>query len=300
MPKDDKRVRKGIIPEEGYCLVEIDAAQQEYRMLGHYANDKHFMQLIHDGIDVHTGTAMLMLGLPHDEAEKRENRQVGKKLNFSLVYGLGLSALCVSLGYPLDEALYNKATRRFMLDNLSWDMQSNLEYLKNRYPDDTAVQYYCSDEAQGYINKAREMKQKYFDQFPDIQNFLNKVKKVCRERGYVRTWGKRKRHFKYATKEAYKAPNALIQGSCGDILKTKLYELEEFLADKKTRIINTVHDSILFEVWIEEAKEGIVDDLLKILRDLPFRVPMDWDADGSEVSWADIKPYETLDFNSMK
>ena len=86
LPKDDKRVRKGIIPEKGYCLVEIDAAQQEYRMLGHYANDKHFMQLIHDGIDVHTGTAMLMLGLPHDEAEKRENRQVGKKLNFSLVY----------------------------------------------------------------------------------------------------------------------------------------------------------------------------------------------------------------------
>lgn len=83
LPKDDKRIRKGIIPEKGYCFVEIDAAQQEYRMLGHYANDKKFMKLIHDGIDVHTGTAMLMLNLPHDEAAKRENRQIGKRLNFA-------------------------------------------------------------------------------------------------------------------------------------------------------------------------------------------------------------------------
>lgn len=216
-----------------------------------------------------------------------------------LVYGLGLSALCVSLGYPLDEALYNAATRKFILDGLSWNQQNDFEYLKDRYKDDPAVQYYCSTEAQDLINKAKDMKQKYFDQFPDIQRFLDKVKQACRDRGYVRTWGRRKRHFKYPKKEAYKAPNALIQGSCGDILKTKLYELEEFLKDKNTRIINTVHDSILFEVWIEEAKDGIVDDLLTILRDLPFRVPMDWDADGSADSWADIKPYETLDFNNM-
>lgn len=111
--------------------------------------------------------------------------------------------------------------------------------------------------------------------------------------------GGRKRHFKNPTKDAYKAPNALIQGSCGDILKKKLYELEGFLANKKTRIVNTVHDSILFEVWIPEAKNGIVDDLLKILKDLPFRVPMDWDADGSEISWADIKPYETIDLDKL-
>ena len=299
LPKDDKRIRKGIIPEEGYCLVEIDAAQQEYRMLGHYANDKHFMQLIHDGIDVHTGTAMLMLGLEHDEAAKREHRQVGKKLNFALVYGLGLSALAVSLGYPLDESLYNAATRRFMMDGLSWDKQNDFEYLKTTYKDNPAVQYYCSTEAQDIINKAKDMKQKYFDQFPDIQNFLNKVKQACRDRGYVRTWGRRKRHFKYPKKEAYKSPNALIQGSCGDILKTKLAELEDFLANKKTRVINTVHDSILFEVWIPEAQQGIIDDLVSLLKDLPFRVPMDWDVEGSNISWADIKAYDTLDFNKM-
>lgn len=88
LPKDDKRIRKGIVPKEGSMLVEIDACQQEYRVLGHFAKDKHFMQLIHDGIDVHVGTAMLMLDLPHDAAAKREHRQVGKKLNFAQLINL--------------------------------------------------------------------------------------------------------------------------------------------------------------------------------------------------------------------
>lgn len=87
----------------------------------------------------------------------------------------------------------------------------------------------------------------------------------------------------------------MIQGSCGDILKVKLAELEEFLSDKETKVINTVHDSILFEVAIKEYKEGIIDDLLKILRDLPFRVPMDWDVEASNISWADIKSLDELD-----
>ena len=299
LPKDDKRIRKGIIPEKGYMFVEIDAAQQEYRMLGHYAKDKNFMKLIHDGIDVHTGTAMLMLGLDHDTASIKKNRDIGKRLNFALVYGLGLSALCISLGYPLNEPLYNQAVSKFLRDGVSWDKQKDFEYLKKKYPNDASVSYYCNKDTQDMINKAQEMKSKYFAQFPDIQKTIQKIKNTCKQEGYIRTWGGRKRHFLNPTKDAYKAPNALIQGSCGDILKTKLWELEKFLANKKTRIVNTVHDSILFEIWIPEAKEGIVNDLLDILRNLPFRVPMDWDADGSSVSWADIKPYETLDLNEL-
>lgn len=83
LPKDDKRIRKGIVPKPGYLLVEIDAAQQEYRMLAHYSNDLKLIGLIKDGVDVHIGTAMLMLGLDHDTAAQRHNRQIGKKLNFA-------------------------------------------------------------------------------------------------------------------------------------------------------------------------------------------------------------------------
>lgn len=184
-----------------------------------------------------------------------------------------------------------------MQDKVPYKRMFDMEYLKETYKDNPAIQYYCGEEAQTAITHAKEMKEKYFSQFPDIQAFLNTVKQVAKDYGYVRTWGGRKRHFANPSKEAYKAPNALIQGSCGDILKVKLAELEEFLANKKTRVINTVHDSILFEVDKEEFKEGIVDELVDLLRDLPFRVPMDWEAEGSTVSWADIKDVKTIDLN---
>lgn len=190
LPKDDKRIRKGVIPEKGYMFVEIDAAQQEYRMLGHYAKDAKFIKLIKDGIDVHTGTAMMMLGLDHDTAALKKNRDIGKRLNFALVYGLGLSALCISLGLPLNEPLYNQAVARFMQDKLSWKEQKDFEKLKQKYPDDMAVAYYCNPETQALINKAAEMKAKYFEQFPQIEEVLAKMKGACRKRGFIRTWGR--------------------------------------------------------------------------------------------------------------
>lgn len=211
-----------------------------------------------------------------------------------LYIGLGLASLANQLGYKIDESLYRRASFQFMKDKLPWSKQNDIEYLKQRYADNDAVQYYCGAEARDAITKASKLRNKYFSQFPGIKVFLDRVKQSCNEYGYVKTWGKRRRHFKNSKKDSYKAPNALIQGSCGDILKVKLAELEDFLQDKDTKIINTVHDSILFEVSIPEYKAGIIDDLLKILRDLPFRVPMDWDVDASDKSWADIKSLEEL------
>lgn len=164
------------------------------------------------------------------------------------------------------------------------------------------VEYYCDPETQKIIKEASDMKAKYFEQFPQIQELLNRVKKCCKEYGYVRTYGGRKRHFKNPAKDAYKAPNALIQGTCGDLLKIKLAELEAYLKDKKTKTINTVHDSILFEVDIDEYKNGIVNELLNLLRDIPFSVPMDWDAEGSTTSWANIGALDldTLSLDNIK
>lgn len=166
LPKDDKRIRKGIVPKEGFILAEIDAAQQEYRMLAHYSRDEKLINLIKQGVDVHIGTAMLMLGLDHDTAAQRHNRQIGKKLNFAIVYGLGLASLANQLGYKIDEALYRKASFQFMKDKLPWDKQNDIEYLRNRYASNDAVQYYCSAEARDAIEKASALRAKYFNQFP--------------------------------------------------------------------------------------------------------------------------------------
>ena len=80
--------------------------------------------------------------------------------------GLGLASLANQLGYKIDEALYRKASFQFMKDKLPWDKQNDMEYLRSRYPDNDAVQYYCSKEARDAITKASNLRAKYFNQFP--------------------------------------------------------------------------------------------------------------------------------------
>lgn len=82
------------------------------------------------------------------------------------MYGLGLASLANQLGYKIDESLYRKASFQFMKDKLPWDKQNDIEYLRNRYASNDAVQYYCSKEARDAIEKASSLRAKYFNQFP--------------------------------------------------------------------------------------------------------------------------------------
>lgn len=83
IPKDDKRIREGMVPSPGFFFAELDYSQQEYRLLGAYARDRNFSQIIHDGKDIHAGTAEMMLGISHEEAMLKKNRDVGKRINFA-------------------------------------------------------------------------------------------------------------------------------------------------------------------------------------------------------------------------
>src|SRR6185312_7581903 len=94
-----------------------------------------------------------------EEVTEKE-RDDGKTINFSLVYGQGDEATARSLKKSVGEAIRFKA--------------------------------------------------QYFAAIPEIQPFINSVHRVTRTRGYIRNWYGRRRRLKYD--EAYKAPNALIQG----------------------------------------------------------------------------------------
>lgn len=296
IPKDDKRIRKGIVPEEGFILYEQDFAAQEYRLLAHYAQDSAFSEILHQGLDIHTGTAAMMLGIPYEQAKEKKNRDYGKKINFSLVYALGNAAFASSLKFKIDEPMYKKAgmlMRKW--GYVPWELPSvNVALARCESEEEVGlVAYYYSDEANEAIAKAKEAKDKYFEQFPQIKGFIKNCTDKAKQRGWVKTWTGRRRHFKKPKEEGYKAPNAVIQGGSSDITKTKLWELTAYLHGNglKSRIINTVHDSILFEV--RQSEMHILPELKRIMCDLPqFSVPMDVDAEMSEKSWGDMRKVE--------
>lgn len=286
IPKDDKRIRYGIVPTPGYIFVELDYDQQEYRLLAHYADDKAFSDIVKAGKDIHAGTAELLLRCTAEESLEKKYRDVGKKLNFSLVYGLGMAQLAFNLGYKIDVQTYNKANGIIASKGLKpWALPGldDILVMLQSEEEKAIIRYYFSDEARAAIAKAAEVKNSYFAQFPDIQQFLKDCSKKAQYRGWVKTWTGRRRHFKDAKKEGYKGPNAVIQGGCGDVIKQKMYQLDTYLAPYKSRAVNNIHDALLFEIHEDEL--WLVPDIKRIMEDLPFSVPITVSSEEFSKSW---------------
>lgn len=155
-----------------------------------------------------------------------------------------------------------------------------------------ALTYYYSEECQAALKEAGEFKKRYFSQFPGIKQFIADVESVAKKRGWVKTWTGRRRRFADPKKEAYKAVNAIIQGGCGDILKDRLIEVSEFLKDKKSRVVNLVHDEIALEIHNNEW--DIIPEISRILGDLDFSVPLYTDFEWSDLSWGEKKKHDEL------
>lgn len=89
IPRSDKVVKRGFIPKLD-ALLFCDYAQIELRLLAYYMSvlgDSSMADAIIAGKDLHSESAIGALGLSQEPTD--DQRQVGKTLNFSLVYGGG-------------------------------------------------------------------------------------------------------------------------------------------------------------------------------------------------------------------
>lgn len=289
----DPRAKCLFIPDDDYIIVYFDYSQQEYKLLAHYAKETNLIKMIEKGYDVHQATAALVLNKPYEEVTKEERQDNGKRMNFALVYGLGLAAIAKNFGRNIDEDAYKLANaifRRLKLKPWSLpDLQTLLNSVKEQEEKDALI-YYFSDECKEHIEFAKQKKKEYFSQFPNIENLLDNVKKVTQRRGWVKTWTGRRKRYKDPWTEAYKAPNALIQGGCGDILKDKAGKLYKMLEGCKSGIVNFVHDEI--QVEMHKSELHLIPKIKDLLEDLPFSVPIAVDVEYTDTCWKEKKPYD--------
>lgn len=291
-PKTDDRIRTCFIPTQGYKLLYFDYEQQEYRLLAHYANETKLIEMIEQGYDVHRATASLVFGVPIQEVTD-EQRDKGKTTNFALVYGLGNAAFAKNLGKNIDPDRYKRG-----MDILSgkgfkpWRMPTlNIAREGVDHPAKLAdLEYVYSPEVFEAINYAKSVKEAYFKQFPNIKQFLEETREKVANDGFIRMWSGRIKHYNDPKKEAYKGVNALIQGGCADIMKSKLPELHEFLKPYKSRIVNLIHDE--FSLEIHESEEFLVPQIKELLTIRSFNVTIDCDIKYSTTCWADKKKWE--------
>lgn len=80
-------LRAAIVPAEGFLLVSFDYSQQELRLLAEFSGEERMRDAFINHDDVHSLTASQILGVPLPEITK-EQRRVGKTINFGIVYGM--------------------------------------------------------------------------------------------------------------------------------------------------------------------------------------------------------------------
>ena len=148
-------------------------------------------------------------------------------------------------------------------------------------------------EARDYINA-------YFENFPGIRAYMDRIKLEARETGHVETLFGRRIHIAgitasnpaqrgFAERQAINAP---IQGSAADIIKRAMVRLPPALAEAgiEARMLLQVHDELIFEAE-ESIAEAAVEAIRAVMESaadpvLDLAVPLVAEA-GIADSWAD-------------
>ena len=89
--------------EDGWQLLSADYSQIELRVLAHLSGDEQLVHAFTQGRDIHTFTASLIFGVALEQVDRRQ-RDVAKRVNFGIMYGMGPQGLARDLGVPFAEA----------------------------------------------------------------------------------------------------------------------------------------------------------------------------------------------------
>lgn len=242
-PRDNK-IRNMIIPKPGCKLILLDLGQIEIRVLAMLSGDRGMIDALESGFDFHSSTACKVFDIPMSEFDKsnpdhNSKRTAAKSINFGIAYLMGPKALAEQI----------KATE---------------------------------EEAEKFI----EM---WFDAFPLVKKFIDGTRAFIFEHHYVETLYGRRRYLpniestkKYVDKngkdfypvreEAIRqGTNCVIQSPASDIFSMGLIKNQNML-DKykmKTKIVGTVHDSIIFESPEDEIEIISVEGVKNMTLDIP-------------------------------
>ena len=99
-----KKIRQAIIAyDKDSWLLACDYSQIELRILAHLSGDKNLTRAFEANKDIHKATASLIYGLEEKEVTD-SMREVAKRVNFGIVYGLTSFGLSRDLGISQDQA----------------------------------------------------------------------------------------------------------------------------------------------------------------------------------------------------
>ena len=146
-------------------------------------------------------------------------------------------------------------------------------------------------EAQNYIDK-------YFERYPGVSTYMENIKQLAKEKGYVTTlWGRRReipeiksRNRMLVQSGERMALNTPIQGTAADIMKLAMIRVDQALKSENldARIVLQVHDELIIDSS-DADKETVLGLLVREMENAAeLKVPLIVDAHIGK-SWYEIK-----------
>jgi DNA polymerase I len=101
--RDKESIRSAFKPPPGYLFLSVDYSQIELRVLAYLSQDEHLVRAFLENRDIHSSTAAQLFDIPLTHVTPTQ-RQLAKRINFSILYGLTPYGLSKDLHIPLNEA----------------------------------------------------------------------------------------------------------------------------------------------------------------------------------------------------
>ncbi|MCM8787064.1 MAG: DNA polymerase I [Candidatus Omnitrophica bacterium] len=143
--------------KDGYIL-SADYSQIELRILAHFSSDKNLITAFKEDLDIHTYTASLLFGIPQKQINEKQ-RDLAKRINFSIIYGMTAYGLAEELNISLQEA-------QSFIDNYFLRYSGVKEYINKVYKE--AMQF-------GFVKTILGRKRK----LPDINSANFQLKEAA-------------------------------------------------------------------------------------------------------------------------
>ena len=141
------------------------------------------------------------------------------------------------------------------------------------------------------VDVAKDFLSMYLNTFPEIKPFMNVIEQVGRARleaegaAYIKTWGGRR--VPADADRIYALLNYLIQGSCADLFKQKIIEVDA--AGLGDHIVVPVHDELVFD-FPEDQAEAMAKEAAEIMCEYrAFTVPLTASAGKPAERWGEAK-----------
>jgi DNA polymerase I len=149
------------------------------------------------------------------------------------------------------------------------------------------------------LAESEEFVKTYFQKFPGIKKYLDGIRKLAAQQGYVETLLGRRRYFpalqskqnvQIKNREEREAINAPIQGTAADIMKIAMLRIPPALkeAGLKGKMLLQVHDELVLECPEKELKETarVVQEVMA--NAFPMSIPLSTEARYGK-NWGDMK-----------